>query len=85
MIAAGPFLLANGDLSAFEELLRRADDDPTTQILILVFINFFEIIFVNEKLFQLGPFVDERSSYVQNLHDKTYDQVFNEMIEKIKR
>jgi hypothetical protein len=51
MIAAGPFLLANGDLSAFEELLRRADDDPTTQILILVFINFFEIIFVNEKLF----------------------------------
>lgn len=36
MAAAGPYLLANGDLSAFEELLRRADGDPAVQTLILV-------------------------------------------------
>lgn len=66
LIAAGPYLLANGDLSAFEELLRRADEDPAVQTLIL-----------------LGPFVDERSSYIQHLKDKTYEQIFNEMIEKI--
>lgn len=36
MAAAGPYLLANGDLSAFEELLRRADEDPAVQTLILV-------------------------------------------------
>ncbi|CAF1214864.1 unnamed protein product [Rotaria magnacalcarata] len=67
MIASGPFLLANGNLSAFEELLRRAEEDPSVQSLIL-----------------LGPFIDERSSYVQNLQDKTYEQVFQDLIEKIK-
>ncbi|CAF0819314.1 unnamed protein product [Rotaria sordida] len=67
MIAAGPFLLANGNLSAFDELLRRAEDDSSIQTLIL-----------------LGPFIDERSSYIQNLQDKTYEQLFNEIIEKIK-
>lgn len=36
MIAAGPFLLANGNLSALEELLRRAEEDSTVQTLILV-------------------------------------------------
>ncbi|UJR33361.1 hypothetical protein I4U23_020809 [Adineta vaga] len=66
MMAAGPFLLANGNLNALEELLKRADEDSTIQMLIL-----------------LGPFVDERSSYVQNLQEKTYEQVFNEIIEKI--
>lgn len=35
--------------------------------------------------FQLGPFLDERSSYVQNLQEKTYEQIFNETLEKIKR
>jgi hypothetical protein len=44
MIAAGPFLLANGDLSAFEELLRRAEEDSAIQTLILVVI-FFKYIF----------------------------------------
>ncbi|CAF0929823.1 unnamed protein product [Adineta steineri] len=67
MIAAGPFLLANGNLSAFEELLKRAEEDLSIQSLIL-----------------LGPFIDERSSYVQNLQDKTYEQLFNELLEKIK-
>ncbi|CAF1260599.1 unnamed protein product [Adineta ricciae] len=67
MVAAGPFLLANGNFSALEELLRRAVEDPSVQTLVL-----------------LGPFVDERSSYVQKLQDKTYEQVFNEIIEKIK-
>jgi len=38
MIASGPYLLANGNLSAFEELLRRAEDDPKIQTLILVII-----------------------------------------------
>jgi hypothetical protein len=36
IIAAGPYLLANGNLSAFEELLRRAEEDPMIQTLILV-------------------------------------------------
>ena len=36
MVASGPYLLANGNISAFEELLRRAEDDPTVQTLILV-------------------------------------------------
>lgn len=36
MIAAGPFLLANGNLSALEELLRRAEEDSEVQTLILV-------------------------------------------------
>ncbi len=36
MIAAGPYLLANGNLSALEELLRRADNDPSIETLILV-------------------------------------------------
>jgi hypothetical protein len=36
IVAAGPFLLANGNLSAFEELLRRAEEDPEVQTLILV-------------------------------------------------
>jgi len=41
MVAAGPFLLANGNFSAFEELLRRAEDDSSIQTLILVFfVNF---------------------------------------------
>ncbi|CAF4384281.1 unnamed protein product, partial [Adineta steineri] len=67
MIAAGPFLLANGNLSAFEELLKRAEEDLSIQSLVLI-----------------GPFIDERSSYVQNLQDKTYEQLFNELLEKIK-
>ncbi|CAF2325762.1 unnamed protein product [Rotaria sp. Silwood2] len=66
MIAAGPFLLANGNFSAFEELIRRAEEDSSIQTLIL-----------------LGPFIDERSSYIQNLQDKTYEQLFNEIIEKV--
>ncbi len=40
MIASGPYLLANGNLSALEELLRRAEEDPLIQILILVGIYF---------------------------------------------
>lgn len=36
MVAAGPFLLANGNLSALEELLRRAEEDPSVQSLVLV-------------------------------------------------
>ena len=36
MVAAGPYLLANGNLSAFEELLRRAEEDPAIQTLVLV-------------------------------------------------
>ncbi len=40
MIASGPYLLANGNLSALEELLRRADEDPLIQTLILVLIYF---------------------------------------------
>ena len=36
MIAAGPYLLANGNLSALEELLRRAEEDPDVQTLVLV-------------------------------------------------
>ena len=35
-VAAGPFLLANGNLSALEELFRRTEEDPTVQTLILV-------------------------------------------------
>ncbi|CAF0769297.1 unnamed protein product [Didymodactylos carnosus] len=67
MVAAGPFLLANGDFSALNELLSRANiDRPTVLIL-------------------LGPFVDERSSYVQKLTDKTYDEIFHSIINEIKR
>ena len=36
LVASGPFLLANGNLSAFEELIRRADQDPVMPTLILV-------------------------------------------------
>jgi hypothetical protein len=42
MIAAGPYLLANGNLNAFEELLRRAEEDPMIQTLILVCRLIFE-------------------------------------------
>ncbi len=46
MIASGPYLLANGNLSAFEEFLRRAEEDSEIQTLILV------IIFLkNKKIF----------------------------------
>jgi len=45
MIASGPYLLANGNLSAFEELLRRAEEDPEIQTLILV------IIFEKKKIY----------------------------------
>ena len=36
LVASGPFLLANGNLSAFEELLRRVEQDPAMPTLILV-------------------------------------------------
>ena len=45
MIAAGPFLLANGNFNAFEELLRRTQEDRSIQILILVFLEMFVFVF----------------------------------------
>lgn len=66
LVAAGPFLLAQGNFTAFEQLIRRAEEDPTIQTLIL-----------------LGPFVDERSSHVLNLQNQTYEEIFQEMINKI--
>ena len=36
LVASGPFLLAQGNFNAFEELLRRAEDDSTIQTLVLV-------------------------------------------------
>ena len=36
MIASGPYLLANGNTSALEELLRRAEEDSLIQTLIWV-------------------------------------------------
>lgn len=36
MVASGPFLLAQGNFSALDELLRRAEEDSSVQALILV-------------------------------------------------
>ena len=36
LVASGPFLLAQGNSTAFEQLLRRAEEDSTIQTLILV-------------------------------------------------